>query len=425
LIIESEIEVKKYILKDILNYAYNFSPYYKKVLSNSKLESLSDVPIINQEEFWKANILTNNNPKGIVFKSGGSSGAPKFSYFTHEEWVTFTKYFGQGMGNGILESNDRVANLFYVGDLYASFLFIKDSLQWIDPDQCNITQFPIGGATDFNSILKTFEEFNINVICGVPSQILKLLEYYFENKTQFKKVNIQKILFGGEALYPDQETALKAIVPNVLISSIGCASVDGGLLGYSSQDCKNFEHRVFDEATIIEIVDPDSLEVITEVGRVGKVILTNLTRKLMPIIRYPAGDLAMWVEEAGTPNRKFKLTGRADEAARVGTISVYFEDTRQLVIDTLSEFSGIQFQMLIKHFDHKDELTFMITGHNLASSEELINRVKDAFIKDKKVYLDVLNKNMIHPLKVNITSIDKLESNSRTGKLKRVIDLRF
>lgn len=417
--------MKKYELKEILNHAYNFSPYYKRLLKDSKLNDLSDVPVINQEEFWKSDILTSKDPKGIVFKSGGSSGAPKYSYFTHEEWISFTQYFGKGMSEGILEDGDRVANLFYVGDLYASFLFIKDSLQWIDPNTTAISQYPIAGNTDFKQILSIIEEFQINVICGVPSQILKLLELYDQDRTLYKNLKLKKVLFGGEALYPDQEVALKEIFPHLIISSIGCASVDGGLLGYSSQDCKNGEHRVFDGATIIEIVDQDTHEVITEAGRVGKVLLTNLTRKLMPIIRYPAGDLAMWIEEENTPYRKFKLQGRADEAARVGTISVYFEDTRKMVTETLSEFSGIQFQMVINHFDQLDQLILRIAGHDLVGTKELEERVLTAFKHDKKVYSDVLEKKLIHPLKIEFLEMNQLEANRRTGKLKRVIDNRF
>lgn len=417
--------MKYYSLKEVLQYSFDHSPYYRKIFNGKGLENLSNLPITNQEEFWKSEMLTSKDPKGIVFKSGGSSGAPKFSYFTHEEWMTFTKTFGWGMSEGILENNDRVANLFYVGDLYASFLFIKDSLQFIDTNKLSISQFPIAGATETKSILHTLEEFNINVLCGVPSQILKLLEYLNENKKDFPKVKIQKILFGGEALYPDQEKALLEIIPTLKISSIGYASVDGGLLGYSSKDCKNGEHRVFDQATIIEIVDTDTNEVIHEKNKVGKVLLTNLTRTLMPIIRYPAGDLAMWVEDEGTANRKFQLCGRSDEAARLGTISVYFEDTRDLIIKTLKEYSGIQFQMVLDHYDHKDELTLIISGHQLATDKEIQKRILDAFIQDKKVYPDVLAKNLIHPLKIEIKQMHELESNQRTGKLKRVIDKRL
>ncbi len=413
--------MKKYELAEILNYAYQFSPYYRKTLKDSKLKSLDDVPVIVQEEFWKSTMLTSKTPKGIVFKSGGSSGAPKFSYFTHEEWKTFTDCFGSGILEGIIESDDRIANLFYAGDMYASFLFIKDSLQTIS----TISQYPIAGSTGHRSILNTIEEFNINVLCGVPSQILKLLEFYDEDRSLYKNVKIKKILYGGESLYPDQEAAIKEIFPDIKISSVGLASVDGGPLGYSSLDCKNGEHRVFDNATIVEIIDEETNELICEEGKVGKVVLTNLTRKLMPIIRYPAGDRAKWIEEEGAPNRKFKLCGRAEDGARVGTITVYFESTRDLITQTLSELTGIQFQMVLNHYDNLDELVFKISAHDLIPSEKIKARVLEAFIHDKAVYREVLGKQMIHPLRIDLVSMKELESNQRTGKIKRIIDNRF
>lgn len=414
--------MQKWTLKEIIENARNNSPYYRELYKNVNSDKLSDLPVVDQSTFWKSEVVTSQSPDGIVFKSGGSTGAPKYSYFTHREWVAYTTSFGWGMSEGILESGDKVGNLFYVGDLYASFLFIKDSLQFIPPEKKKITQYPIAGQTDHIQILKIIEEFGINTIVGVPSAILTLLEKY--NKTKYPNLKITKILFGGEALYDDQHTALKEIFPEIQISSIGCASVDGGMIGYSSRDCKNNEHRVYDEASIIEIVDPDTNEVITEKNRVGKILLTNLTRKLMPIVRYPAGDLAMWLEDESSPNRKFKLQGRSEEAARLGTLSVYFEDTREMIMKALPEFSGIQFQMVLAHFDHKDELIFKMAGSHLKQNSGIEKRVIEAFAKEKTTYEDLVHKKLVHPLKVEIVEQKALEANSRTGKLKRIIDMR-
>jgi phenylacetate-CoA ligase len=419
------MEILKWSLEDIVENAKKNSPFYRALYQNISFKKLSDLPVTDQSEFWKGEVLTNNSSDGIVFKSGGSTGAPKYSYFTSLEWQSFTKAFGWGMAQGILDDGDRVANLFYVGDLYASFLFIKDSLQWIPVEDKKLTQFPVAGATDPKQILKTLEEFNINVIAGVPSAILTLLEYFQKEKAQYPKVKLEKLLFGGEALYPDQYKAFKEIFPQIQISSIGYASVDAGLLGYSDRTCGDGEHRVFEGANIIEIVDPDTNEVITETNRAGKVLITNLTRMLMPIIRYPAGDLAMWMESPETPNRKFKLQGRSDEAARLGTLSVYFEDTRAMAMNTLSEISGLQFQMVLNHYDHKDELVFRIAGHGMKPDESIVNRLMAAFKKEKAVYEDLLKKKLIHPLKIEIVEMNRLEGNSRTGKLKRVIDNRI
>jgi len=259
----------------------------------------------------------------------------------------------------------------------------------------------------------------------VPSAILTLLEDYKRDKKLYPNIKIDKLLFGGEALYPDQYLAIKEIFPNIQISSIGYASVDAGLLGYSDHTCAEGEHREFERANIIEIVDPDTLEVITEMNRVGKVLVTNLTRQLMPIIRYPAGDLAMWMESPETPFRKFKLQGRSDEAARLGTISVYFEDTRLMVMNVLKEVHGLQFQMILNHSNNKDELILRIAGNSLNPDSKIVDRVLNAFKVEKPAYEDVLKKNLIHPLRVEIVDMHHLEGNVRTGKLKRVIDNRI
>lgn len=419
------MEILKWSLEEIVENAKKNSAFYRELYKDIVFKKLSDLPVTDQGQFWKGDVLTSKNSDGIVFKSGGSTGAPKYSFFTSLEWQSFTKAFGWGMAQGILDHGDRVANLFYVGDLYASFLFIKDSLQWIPVEEKKLTQFPVAGATDPKQILKTLEEFDINVIAGVPSAILTLLEYYQKEKAQYPKVKLEKLLFGGEALYPDQYKAFKDIFPAIKISSIGYASVDAGLLGYSDRTCADGEHRVFEGSNIIEIVDPDTNEVITEMNKVGKVLITNLTRKLMPIIRYPAGDMAMWMESPETPNRKFKLQGRSDEAARLGTLSVYFEDTRAMAMNALPEINGLQFQMVLKHFDHKDELILRIAGHGLKPNESSVNRLVDAFRKEKAVYEDLLKKKLIHPLKVEIVEMNQLEGNTRTGKLKRVIDNRI
>ena len=419
-----KMKIQKWTLNEIVENAKKHSPFYRDLYADVNFQVISDLPVIDQSAFWKGKILSSEKQNGIVFKSGGSTGAPKYSYFTSLEWQSFTEAFGLGISKGIIENDDRVANLFYVGDLYASFLFIKDSLQAIPSDLKKIMQFPIAGATDPHLILKTLEEFSINVIAGVPSAILTLLEMFAQDKTKFPQLKIDKILFGGESLYPDQYVALKKIFPEIKISSIGYASVDGGLLGYSDADCQDSEHRVFDGLNIIEIVDPDTHEVITEKNIVGKVLMTNLTRKLMPIIRYPAGDLAMWIESAETPDRKFKLQGRSDEAARLGTLSVFFEDARWMATNTLSEINGIQFQMVLNHFDNKDQLIFRIAGHELKNQLSIKDRLIENFKNEKKDYNSLLGKKLIHPLKIEIVEMEKMEKNLRTGKLKRVIDNR-
>lgn len=419
-------------LKEIVKTAQEKSPFFKKLYASinfdkftSDDELLKSLPLTNHTDFWsqhsyeKNPLITEPFPHGMLFKSGGSTGKPKFSYFSQSEWDSFTEHFGWGISQGILKENDRVANLFYAGDLYASFLFIHDSL---DSVPFKFIQFPLGGGIPPETMEKHIEELNINVLCGVPTSITHLFQYLDQKKSPALK-KIEKILYGGESMYEDQKIWLRSVIPNLQISSVGIASVDGGLVGYCSTDCGPDEHRAFDRATIMEILDEETLKPIEDLNRSGKLYLTNLTRKLMPIVRYPVGDKALWLEPLGTKNRKFKVLGRSEEGARVGTVTVFFEDVQKILHEVFSADVGAQFQMVLKHFDQKDELTLEISCQkSIENTEALKKKIQQKFHEQKPTFLEALKKDLLHPLNVHFTS--QLEQNQRTGKLKRIIDHR-
>jgi phenylacetate-CoA ligase len=381
--------MKIYSWKELVLLAKEKSPYYKQLycgISDGSDLSLSDIPVVDQAEFWRANttrdsqLLTAPMVDGIVFKSGGTTGQPKFSVFTRDEWNTFTHVFGQGMGQLGLSAGDRIANLFYAGELYASFNFIMKSIE-----ACPVptVQFGISGAAAPHTILATVEEFEINVLAGLPTTILNIAEHCAQDPDRYPRIKIETILFGGESMYPDQRKRLQSIFPGVRISSIGYASVDAGLLGYADQQCDVDEHRVFGQATIFEIVDEETLKPITETDRPGKVLVTNLTRALMPIIRYPVGDVAIWRESQSqdNPDRKFLILGRSEEAARIGPVSLYYEDMRSILGKADLGFHINAFQLVARHFERRDALiskspppkqSWITSGWKIASSNFFI-----------------------------------------------------
>lgn len=100
------------------------------------------------------------------------------------------------------------------------------------------------------------------------------------------------LLFGSESLFAEQLLLLKQVFPNARIASIRCAGVDSSLIGASTPECLAGEHRVFEPETIVQIIDEEAGKTILEEGDTSMLVVTNLTRKLMPLIRYPVGDLA-------------------------------------------------------------------------------------------------------------------------------------
>lgn len=393
-------------MKDFLTRIKEKSPYYKKLWGNCELD-LNKLPVIDQEEFWNANTWDNNQlltgeiSNGVVFKSGGTTGQPKFSVFTKNEWEDFTQIFGKSMSQ-VLEPGERVGNLFYSGELYASFLFIEKSLEHCPVP---VVTFPISGATALSEIVKLVQTYKINVLAGVPTTFSCLAQHLIDHDIVLP---LKKILYGGESLFDDQRALLNQAFSFPQISSIGYASVDAGHLGGSAPEMGARAHTVL-VGTVMQLVDEDD-NLITEANTVGRLLMTNTTRSLMPIIRYPVGDLAKWI----VPGESFEILGRAQEGARVGPVTINRDDIA-LVLAKLS--STINFQLIIKRHDGKDLLVIRYVGKlNEVDALKLL-------LQERTMIKDCVEKNLI--CMPQLEKVPQLGLNARTGKLKSVIDERF
>ncbi len=420
----------EYPLEIVVATARTLSPFYRRLYQEVPLTgwSLSDLPVVDQQAFWRANctgraneVLTGPITGGIIFHSGGTTGAPKLSVYSTEEWRTFTAAFGRGLAANELQDGDRVVNLFFAVDMYASFLFLSGAMEKGPIELLNI---PLTGAAAHATIYNALRELGANALIGAPTTLINFAEYVA--KQPEGELRVEKLLYGGEAMYPDQMDFLQRVFPGAKVRSVGYASVDAGLLGYQDKGCRAAEHRVFSRETVVELLDEDTGEVIEEVGRPGKVVVTSLFRLLTPILRYPAGDRAEWVEPSGAADRKFRLLGRSQEGGRVGTCSVHVDD----VVSVLSAFAkplGMSnFQMVFTHQDRRDALTLRIVAS--AGPEALARateEIVEAFHAARPLFLAQKLANRIHPLTVEWVQSGQLELNARTGKLKRVIDRRL
>ncbi len=410
-----------YPLPELIDYVRKHSPFYRDLYAKVKGHELRNLPLVPQVEFWKQNswrgnrVLTGRPEGGVLFKSGGTTGEPKFSVFTQDEWDSFTEAFGAGMAKGGLSPGERVGNIFYVGDLYASFLFIMKSME---NAPVSALHFPISGALSPEAILKVVAEYELTTLAGVPTSLLQLASHLRGNGKTCP--SIKKILFGGESMYPDQRAEFASVMPGVRVQSIGYASVDAGLLGYVTPACEPEVHHTFGETTIIEIIDPETQEPIEEVGQPGYAVLTNLTRRLMPILRYPVGDMAEWVDPPGTPDRRLVIKGRSEEGARVGPTTMYFEDVLSVLLEFRDQLGPFQFQLCVHHHGLKDELVIRLAADGRLADSTILGRLAES----RPMLAAGVAGGIIHPPRLEWVARTELAVNPRTGKHRRILDLR-
>lgn len=409
-------------LEKLVAFARHNSPYYSQLYRDVPTSGwqITDLPVIDPVQFWANNndldewpVLTGSIADAHVFKTGGTTGDGKLSVYTREEWRVFVRTFGRAMSRQ-LKPGDRVANLFFAGDLYASFLFIHGSLAHMDIPIC---EYPLTGEMDPKTLTGHIINNRINVLAGAPAQ---LLQYAAGLAAQnIRLPGVTTLLYGGESLFADQLDLLHQTLPNAHITSIGCASVDAGLIGACPPDCQLGEHRCFDPETIVEIVDEVSHEVIHETGRSGMLVLTNLTRTLMPLVRYPVGDLAAWMEPEGNIERKFLLLGRHSmgHRQRVGAISLFPDELSGLIQQLVGK---CHWQLLIDHHESQDHICFRIAHEG--SPEQIQQLVSSLEANVPGVAKQRINGQLT--IAVEWCDHAMLTLQPRTGKLQRVIDRR-
>ena len=413
-------------LNALLDFARQHSPYYREHFKDvaDPVSSLNDLPLVDPGQYWHGSQplqqwspLTGPTADALVFQTGGTTGSGKLSLFTRGEWQTLTRDFGSQL-TAHLNPGDRVANLFFVGDLYASFIFVHDALAHVETP---VSEFPFTGAVDSAVLAKSIVANRINVLAGVPAQLLKFAAW-LERRSQVLE-GVETLLYGGESLFGAQLQMLRRVLPNARIASIGYASVDAGLIGVSTRDCALGEHRMLEHHSVLEIIDEVSGAVIEECDRNGKLVMTNLTRRLMPVIRYPVGDLACWREPPGTPMRKFALMGRSmsSQRVRVGVLSLDMRDTGDLV---QSLGKSADWQLIIEQQGKKDLLSLRwVPDRHMTDIAQASANLRSTLIEQYPL-IEKLHGEQLLDLHVIACASDELTCHPRSGKHQRVVDRR-
>ncbi|WP_399919901.1 phenylacetate--CoA ligase family protein [Streptomyces kanamyceticus] len=409
---------------ELAAFARRNSVYYRRLYEQAPIHPayLHELPVVDPEDFWAAHqrgnneLLTGPHRDGMVFRSGGTTGLPKTTPHTREELRATIACTAASLIIAGLRAGDRVANLLSAGSMYLSFLHVTYSLR---ETPVPLVELPIASHTDLDSIARILQEQAPTVICATPSFLIRLATHL--RTLDVTLPGLRLLLYAGEALYPDQRAPLTETFPHAQPRPFAYVNAEAGVLATpvpGQDDARLYQANT--PYTILEITDPDTSLPITEPGRTGLVVATNLLRRLMPVIRYPVGDLAQWTD----PHRgRLRLLGRSSGHARIGTAKISLTALHA----HLAEITGGQeppaAQIILRHRDAKDELLVRVAARvpdPAACALALHEHLQSSHVP----YRDHIGTGLIHPIAVEWTTPDQLRLHPRTSRIIPVIDER-
>ena len=149
----------------------------------------------------------------------------------------------------------------------------------------------------------------------------------------------------------------------------------------------------------------------------GVIYITSLFKTLVPLIRYPAGDMGEYTEPEGVPDRKFRILGRSNVAARAGYVTLYPQD-----VGNVLKMCGVDYYayQIIVEREGQDYFRFKIATAQAGNTEEFL----ETLYKERQIIKTALEDGTLKEPIVEWCNMEDLEFNSRTGKLKVIIDKR-
>ncbi len=389
---------------------YALNRYVKRVSVRTE-EKISQKAIMQKSDFQALNPV--ESARELTFRSGGSSGDPKFSYFTYDDYHAQMRLSGLGLIQAGLEvKSDKVMNLFYAGGLYGGFISFFTILESI-----RAHQLPMAALNDQTKVARSIVHHKANTLIGMPSYILSL----FQNNSELLKEAkvVKKIFYGGEHLQASQVQWLKSEFGVELIKSAAYGSVDAGPLGYQCRFQEGSRHHLHTDSHDFEIVEIERDVPAPE----GRLLVTTRLRGDQKIERYDLGDLVRRVDEECACGRKgliVDLMGRHGDVFRVGASFFNYAQLSRMLSDQFHYAGELQIILKPRNNQNKEEMVFCLESNHLSRTEEL----RAALLASHHDLKAAVEDEGVLDFSLQLVTTDQLKRNPSSGKLIHIIDER-
>ncbi len=346
-------------------------------------------------------------PRGEIVRihaSSGTTGRPTVVGSTVDDVDTWARLVARSMRAAGVRPGDRVHNANGYGLFTGGLGFHAGA------ERLGCMVIPVSGGMTERQVL-LIRDLEPEVITVTPSYMLVIVDEIERQGIDPRSTSLQVGIFGAEPWTNEMRVELEERLDMHAIDMYGLSEVMGPGVACECIETKDGPH-LWEDHFWPEIIDPVTDEVLAD-GEAGELVLTTLTRRGMPMIRYRTRDLTRLLPgTARTMRRIGKVMGRSDDMMIVRGVNVFPTQIEELILAT----PGLSphFQCVLTRPDRLDELTVRV---------ERRPGVDGDVAATAGPALEALVKNRIGvTITVHVTEPDGIERSQ--GKMRRIIDER-
>jgi phenylacetate-CoA ligase len=408
-------------LKAVVRRAYDHVALFRERMQERKLtpEHVRSLEHIALLPFMQKTDLRDTYPFGLfaspmqeivrLHASSGTTGKPIVVAYTREDLDVWASVMVRTFACCGLHRGDIIQNAYGYG------LFTGGLGAHYGGEALGATVIPISGGNSDRQIM-VMKDFGVTAICCTPSYFIHLMEYARDHGIDMKELPLRAGIFGAEPWTDAMRRRIEAETRIKAYDIYGLSEIIGP--GVASE-CEAQEGlTIFEDHFYPEIVDPQSGEPCPD-GAEGELVLTTLSKKAMPIIRYRTHDITAFITEpcrCGRTIRRIRRIGRrSDDMFIIRGVNVFPSQVEAALLAI--EGTLPHYQIILTRDKGLDQMEVQVE----VTSEILSDKVRALETTQRKL-ADAVERTL--GIRVGVRLVEPQTIERSQGKAKRVIDKR-
>ncbi len=397
------------------------SPFYAKRFAEAGItpESIKTVDDIRKIPFTCKDDLRQCYPDKLacvdreefvrMHCSSGTTGSPVAICYTQKDLSTWADLMARSMHATGLRKKDVFQNMSGYG-LFTGGLGIH-----YGAERLGMMTIPAGAGNTRRQI-KLLNDFKVTGIHILPSYAMHVAEQVSAMGEDPRKMSVKRALVGAEPYTEETRRRIEEMLDIKVYNSFGMSEMNGPGVGIECEAQSGM--HIWEDAYILEIVDPDTGEVLPD-GQVGELTLTTLTREGMPVIRYRTHDITKIIPgecPCGRKHRRIeRILGRSDDMFILKGVNIYPMQIEQVLM-SMPEV-GQNYLIKLESDGNRDTMRVQVEMRQ----ENYVDDMRLLKALQEKIAHRLFDEILVTPV-VELVYANSLPVSE--GKAKRLVDLR-